>query len=117
MKPLLHAKASKSRYGGKVEDYLPIHELIDSSKHHVADMRHRALLHSSFGIELCKRVFGSYITNSEGRDISVGDIAEEHILEDMGRIPSVQDYFNHLQLAPWFGGPRRRTRRVAMNVD
>ena len=32
MKPLSHAKGSVKRYGGTVDDYLPIHNLIDESK-------------------------------------------------------------------------------------
>ena len=110
MKPHLHAKNSARKYGGKPEDYQAIHDLLDSSKAHVADMRHRALLHNSFGPFLAEKVFGVLVTNSDGQKVSVRDVAEDHILEDLGRIPSVQDYLDHMDLQPWFGGrPRRRT--------
>lgn len=49
-------------------------------------MRHRALLHSSWGIYLAERILGHIITNSDGRIVQVRDVAERHIIEDMGRI-------------------------------
>lgn len=108
MKPYEHAKQSVRKYGGSVEDYLPIHDFLDSSKAHFADMRHRALLHSSFGIFIVEKVFGHNLRNSDGRVISVRDIAEKHVLEDMGRIPSVQDYLQHMPMLDWLGGPARK---------
>ena len=84
MKPYIHAKNSAKAFGGAPEDYLPIHDFLDSSKAHFPDMRHPALLHSSFGIYIAERVFGPYITNSEGKKVQVRDIAEKHVIEDMG---------------------------------
>lgn len=104
MKPLVHAKLSVSKHGGVVEDYLPIHDFLDSSKAHVPDMRHRAMFHHSLGIYVAETVFGTYITNSEGRDVSVRDVGEEHVLQDMGRIPTVQDYLEEMPAYNWLGG-------------
>jgi len=102
-KPYVHAKSSAKRFGGTLEPYLPIHDFLDSSKAFVADSRHRALLHSTFGIFLCEKVFGHVIKNSEGREVSVRDIAEQHILEDyrFKFIPTPQDYLEHMQIQPW----------------
>ena len=108
MKPHLHANASVHLYGGKPEDYLAVHNFIDSSKAHMADVRHRAILHSSFGIFICEQVFGVTITNSDGKQVSVRDIAEEHILQDLGRIPSVQDYLGNMRMQPWMSGSASR---------
>lgn len=112
MKPYLHSKNSATRFGGKPEDYQSIHDFIDSSKAHFADMRHRALLHSSFGIYLAEQVFGITIKNSDGRTVSVRDIAEKHVLEDLGRIPSVQDYLQHMELQPWMGGLSKTIKKI-----
>ncbi len=118
MKPYLHAKVSVKNWGGVPEDYMPIHDFIDSSKAHFPDMRHRALLHSSFGIYIAERVFGTNITNSSGRLVSVRDIAERHVLDDMGTIPTVQDYLTGMPMYDWLGGPKRKlTRRIDMTVD
>lgn len=108
MKPHLHANASVGLYGGKPEDYLPIHDFIDSSKAHLADVRHRAIFHHSFGIFICEKVFGTTITNSAGKQVSVRDIAEEHILQDLGRIPSVQDYLRNMKIQPWMASSMKR---------
>lgn len=114
MKPYLHAKASVKRHGGTVEDYLPIHNFLDSSKAHVADMRHRALLHSSFGCYIAEQVFGVYFQNSDGKNISTRDIAEEHIIEDLQRIPTVQDYLQDMPMYDWLGGPKRKLTTYSM---
>jgi hypothetical protein len=108
VKPFLHSRVSVKKFGGEISDYQKIHDFIDSSKAHLADMRHRALLHSSFGIFICEQVFGINITNSAGKLVSVRDIAEQHVLDDMGRIPTVQDYLRHLPMLPWLGGKVER---------
>jgi hypothetical protein len=71
-------------------------------------MRHRALLHNSFGIYLAERIFGTYLVNSDGRKVQVRDIAEEHVIQDMGKIPTVQDYLQDMPMYDWLGGPKRK---------
>ena len=114
MKPHLHSNASAVKWGGKPEEYLHIHNFIDSSKAHFADMRHRALLHSSFGIYLCEQVFGITFVNSAGKVVSVRDVAEAHVIEDLGKIPSVQDYLQHMTLEPLMSGAVTRIKRYSM---
>ena len=108
MKPLIHAKISVKRHGGVVEDYLPIHNLIDSSKMTMPDVRHRALMHSSFGCYLAEQMFGVYIRNADGKDVSVRDIAEEHVIEDLGFIPTVEKWLNMIPIEGWMSGTRKR---------
>lgn len=117
MKPYLHGKISVKKFGGVVEDYQEIHDFIDSSKAHFPDMRHRALLHSSFGIYICEQLFGINIVNSEGRKVSVRDIAEQHVIDDLGRIPTVQDYLKGMPMYEWLGGPRRKLATREQLVD
>lgn len=100
MKPLVHAKFSVARYGGSVDDYLDVHEFLDSSKAHVPDLRHRALLHNSFGPFMAVQVFGHYVTNSEGKKVSVRDLCEEHIVQDCGKVPTVAEWFEALVSDP-----------------
>ena len=122
MKPYLHAEVSFRKWGGSPHDYLPIHDFIDSSKAHVPDMRHRAILHSSFGIFIVERVFGTTLTLQSGRVVQVRDVAEQHVLDDMGRIPTVQDYLTDMPFYPWLGGPTRTITktphdRSAVHID
>ena len=117
MKPLIHAKISVKRHGGAVEDYLPIHNFIDQTKSAMPDVRHRAILHSSFGCYLAEQVFGVYLTNSDGKDVSVRDIAEEHIQDDLGTIPTIEKWLKNLPIEPWMSGSIKRTRTKHKNID
>jgi len=107
MKPWNHARGSVKKWGGEPEDYLPVHDFIDSTKAAMPDLRHRAVLHNAMGIFLCERVFGPVITNSDGRHVSVRDIAEQHVIEDMGFIPSLEDWLDELPQSAWHGGIHR----------
>lgn len=111
-KPFVHARSSAKKWGGVPEDYVAIHDWFDQTKSHFPDVRHRALLHSSFGIYLAEQVFGHNIINSAGKAVSVRDVGEQHVLEDLGAIPTVQDYLSRMTLQPWMGGPSRKTRAM-----
>jgi len=104
MKPFVHAANSAKKFGGNASDYIDIHEFMDSSKAHVADHRHRAIFHSTLGCFLVERVFGSTRTNSEDILYSTRDIAEQHCLEDLGHIPTVQDWLGEMPIKQWMGG-------------
>jgi hypothetical protein len=77
-------------------------------------VRHRAILHNSFGIYLCEQVFGEiiqmpdgsfkkmpWIINSNNVKVQVRDIGESHVLEDLGKIPSLTSYLENMKLEPW----------------
>ena len=118
MKPYVHAKNSVKRYGGVVEDYMSIHDWFDSTKAAYADFGHRAILHNTFGIFLAEQLFGTTITNSEGKVISVRDIAEDHVKEDTGgRIPTIQDWLKDLKPEPWMLGVGQHAFAKRMGVD
>lgn len=104
--PLKHAQSSTKRFGGKPEDYLPIHKWFDESKAFLADFRHRALRHHAEGIFLCEEIFGISITNSEGKEIPVRYIGEQHVNEDLGRIPTVQDWLTQIKPERWMYGQK-----------
>lgn len=114
MKPFLHGKVSAKRWGGKPEDYQEIHDFLDMTKAAHPDMRHRAVLHNSMGPYIAERVFGINIKNSDGKLVSVRDIAEQHIIDDMGRIPTVSDYLDGMPMYEWLGGPKRTVRNISM---
>lgn len=104
MKPYLHAESSAKKYKGVPTDYLKIHDWFDQTKAHFPTNAHRAILHSSFGIFLCEQVFGHVITNSDKIKVSVRDLGEQHLIEDLGFIPTVADYLNCLNYQPWMHG-------------
>ena len=104
-KPFFHAQSSAKKYGGTWEDYMEIHEFMDSSKAAVADNRHRALTHNSWFIgTVIPRVFGeTYFRESDGKPVQSRDIAEQHVLEDfkMRFIPTAQDYIENMDFMDW----------------
>lgn len=104
MHPIHHAESSARKYGGKAEDYLDIHKWFDGSKEHMADFRHRALRHHSEGIFAAERLFGDSIVNSSGRSVPVRFIGEQHVREDLGRIPTVEDWLGKILPEPWMFG-------------
>jgi hypothetical protein len=100
--PWHHALSSAKRFGGNPEDYLEIHQWFDQTKAHMPDVRHRAVLHSSFGIFLCEQVFGVTITASSGREVPVRLVGEQHVMDDLGgHIPTLQDWLQDLPIRPW----------------
>lgn len=103
-KPWIHSQSSARRFGGKPEDYIEIHNLLDASKGSIADNRHRALTHNSWFLSvILEKIFGVTIKNSDGKDISVRDVGEQHVLEDFGGrfIPSAQDYLQEMEYKDW----------------
>lgn len=104
--PIQHALNSARKFGGRTEDYQAIHAWFDESKAFLADFRHRALRHHAEGIFLAEKVFGVSIVNSEGKEVPVRYIGEQHVKEDLGRIPTAQDWLSQIQPQRWMYGQR-----------
>lgn len=104
-----HSVSSSRKWGGKPEDYQPIHEFIDSSKMTLGDVRHRALCHHTQGIYLCQKLFGDTLTIQKDKgsvEVPVRLIAERHILEDLGWIPTPADWLKNTPIETWMSGSR-----------
>lgn len=92
MKPLQHAQISQKTYGGKWQDYVEVHSFLDSSKVACAHFKHRFLLHHQEGIELGVEIFGESVINSDAQKISTGRLLSDHLIEDVGRVVTVDDW-------------------------
>jgi hypothetical protein len=99
--PRIHAERSAIKFGGQPEDYLAIHQWFDISKSGSPDMRHRAMRHHAEGIFWAEEVFGDYFINSDGKKVFVRYVGEQHIIEDLGFIPIMQDWLNEMNLCDW----------------
>jgi hypothetical protein len=102
--PLIHSKSSVKRWGGKVEDYLSIHQVIDSPKETMNNNAARMITHNIwFCYKIIPLIFGYNITNSDGKSVDTTDIAMLHIAEDfrMKFIPTIQDYLVNMTLPDW----------------
>lgn len=110
----LHAQSCVRKWGGVPEDYIAIHEFLDGTKKAFGDVRHRALLHNTFGVWLAQEVFGRVIkvkrkATDTYKTIPVREIAERHIIEDLGFIPEVGDWLRQMDIQDWMSGAKRRT--------
>lgn len=117
MNSYYHAKNSANRHGGKPEDYQPVHDFIDSTKAAVGDVRHRAVLHNAFGCFVAERVFGTTITNSDGRKVPVRLIAEEHIIEDLGSLPTLSQCLEGLPITDLLASRMRVTKFIKFEKE
>lgn len=102
--PLIHSKSSVKRFKGCIDDYIKIHEFLDSVKGTMNNNAARAITHNSwFCYNVIPRVFGYNIINSDGKSVDTVDIAMLHVAEDfrMKGIPTVQDYLENLVVQPW----------------
>jgi len=96
-----HALSSVRKWGGKPDDYLPLHQWFDQSKAILADPRHRALRHHAEGIFMLEALFGATIVNADGRNVPVRLIGEQHVREDLGSIPSFADWARLIAPQAW----------------
>lgn len=111
--PYHHSLSSIRKWGGTVDDYLAIHSWFDASKQITADFRHRALRHHAEGIFMAETLFGPTITLSSGGAIPTRWVGEQHVIEDLGFIPSFADWVKCIRPEPWMG----RTRRIEREVE
>lgn len=128
-----HAISSARKHGGSPDDTLELHNWMDSSKSAWADQRHRAILHTSFGVFLAEQHFGSReevrllrraidrvprwlqrllglriprtmpvtLPLSNGKHVPIRILAEQHVMEDCGFVPSIEDFLKELPRQSW----------------
>ena len=109
----LHNRSSEKGENFSLGGEIASVQIIDSSKAHSADFRHRAMFHHAAGIWLSETVFGPTITLSTGRIIPTRWVGEQHVREDLGFIPSFTDWVKAIRPEPWMG----RTEKIEALVD
>jgi hypothetical protein len=91
--PLLHSKSSVKKFGGKVEDYIHLHNWMDETKAWVGHSYHRMFRHHSEGIFEMEKIFGSSFVNSDEKVVYTRYVGEQHVKEDCnGYIPSAKEW-------------------------
>jgi hypothetical protein len=100
MTPYKHAQSSAQKWGGEPQDYIFLHDWLDETKQYTGDWTHRALRHHSAGVQWAVERFGHVIWNSVNISVPVKVLAEQHIQEDCGFIPTPQDYLKVLAKHP-----------------
>ena len=102
MKPIIHAISSEKKHGGISTDYFQLHQLMDSAKISIPDVRHRMMFHHEEGIGFIKSILGDKlkITGTKKR-VPTATICREHIDEDLSFIPTLQQYLNLIKQEEW----------------
>jgi len=108
-----HAKSSQKRWGGEILDFMPIHQFLDHTKEHFPTAQHR-ILHSSWGIALTEKVFGPTVKLSNDREVPTKLIAEQHVVEDLSFIPTLQDWLSKIPLEPWM---YKKSKKLSKNPN
>ena len=67
--PIIHAKSSVKKFGGKWEDYIHLHEWLDETKGWYGHSSHRMFRHHSEGIFEMEQRFGAEFKNSDGKTV------------------------------------------------
>lgn len=113
-----HAQSSAKHFGGKPEDYQAIHNWFDCTKAYEPTFRHRALRHHTLGIFEAEKVFGVTITNSDGKEVPVRIIGEQHVREDFsGFIPTVHDWLKGIPTEPWMNPNPAYQRQLMRSIE
>lgn len=109
---IAHSESSVKKFGGKVEDYIKIHKLMDSSKFHQNLYTHRIFSHNTWFVEVLCELLGEYITNSDNKSVLVRDICYQHLEEDHGKVPTIKDWCSIITLersskTMWINNPKK----------
>ncbi len=67
------------------------------------------------GIFLLEKLFGVSIVNSDGKQIPVRYVGEQHVKEDLGRIPTAQDWLLQIKPQRWMYGQRLDEEMLTIN--
>lgn len=62
---------------------------------------------------MLETLFGTTLMNNDGRAIPVRLIGEQHVREDLGRIPTFADWARTIRPEPWMG----RSQRLEQQLD
>ena len=101
--PLQHARSSAEKFGGVAADYLEIHQIMDSTKLFLADWRHRAIMHNTFGIYLMETwiVGSTFLRESDGEEVCTRTVVTQHIMEDLNMVPTLGEFLREMPLRRW----------------
>jgi hypothetical protein len=110
----MHAVSSSKKFGGTPEEYMEIHEWFDNTKQYTGDFTHRAMRHHAAGIQWCIEKFGNSLQLENGKNVPMKLIAEQHVEEDCGFIPTIQDWLSPIKEHPkdWMLRVQKKTKQV-----
>jgi len=115
-KPIHHAINSANKFGGEFTDYEPIHTMMDRSKASFPKMAHRIVFHHDYGVKLIDDIFAARWVRGEFPLLSteshhalelIPAVAEQHVTEDLGFVPTLADWDKDLLVGDGRGASLR----------
>ena len=107
---LHHSMSSAKKFGGTADLYRHVHEWFDEPKGWMPDFRSRAIRHHAEGIAQAVKLFDD-IELPSGTLVPVRFISEQHVIEDLGHIPTAADWLRQIEAEPWMWLRARRLSR------
>lgn len=106
-KALMRAKQSVRKFGGDIDDYLPLHSWFCETQTWAEGARHYVFRHHTQGIFEAEKKFGYAILNSHGKEIPTRILCEIHIKEELNFIPTAFELIQFLSIDKWMGFQNR----------
>ncbi len=105
--------ASAERWGGEWTDYQALHQFLDWPREYLSDGRARRVLHNSWGVTMAVQAFGLVLSRpSNQAQLSVQELAEHHILQELPTIPTLEASLEGITLQRWMCARARPLSRL-----
>lgn len=95
------ANASAARFGGDPSAYLALHAWFLETRDWSAGPEHLVFRHHAFGIFEAEARFGPVIALGDGKAVPTRVVAERHVQQVLGRVPSVTDFLKRIKGERW----------------
>jgi hypothetical protein len=112
-----HSISSANAFGGCPSDYYELHRWMDRGRQGTDSLLHRMLAHHTQGIQDAVYLFGDTLENSNGRQVPTSLLAQQHIKEDLGFIPTLDHYLELLRCPRWASQPAKLLHRRLTQDD
>ncbi|MDN5925594.1 MAG: hypothetical protein L0I29_00790 [Hyphomicrobiales bacterium] len=95
------ANASAARFGGDPSAYLALHTWFLETRNWSAGPEHLVFRHHAFGIFEAEARFGPVIALGDGKAVPTRVVAERHVQQVLGRVPSATDFLRRIKGERW----------------
>jgi hypothetical protein len=95
------ANASAARFGGDPSAYLALHAWFLETRNWSYGPEHLLFRHHAFGIFEAEARFGPVIASDNGKAVPTRVVAERHVQQVLGRVPSAADFLRRIKGERW----------------
>ena len=95
------AQANVIRFGGEVDDFLPLHRWFLATTTWSEGAAHLMFRHHAFSVFEAEARFGPVIHHGNGRATPTRVAAERHVQEVLGRVPPATEFLRRIKGERW----------------